>query len=247
MVLWIFVALRARASTWPRSAAASCKQDMRAGEIRLETADLSTIEALVEELAHPEPKRVAYAIDLLESLDKRHLVTPLLLHHEIAAVRVRALQWRRPPGRPAPTLAARHRAQADRHRRRRAQRGGARAGGGRARSGGADAAVPARQSRAVGHGGLGAVEQRRPGRRRRGGRRVPRAHRRHARAAGPPRAEVARALGRVATRVPAAARAADLRCRHRRGARGHPAARRGWAAATTCTWPRSCRCCATGC
>ena len=32
-----------------------------------------------------------YAIDVLESLDKRNLVTPLLLHHESAAVRARAL------------------------------------------------------------------------------------------------------------------------------------------------------------
>ena len=64
---------------------------MRPAEIRLDTADLSTIETLVSELAHPEPRRVMYAIDLLESLDKRHLVTPLLLHHESPEVRARAL------------------------------------------------------------------------------------------------------------------------------------------------------------
>jgi hypothetical protein len=35
---------------------------------------------------------VLYAIDVLESLDKRNLVTPLLLHHESPAVRERALR-----------------------------------------------------------------------------------------------------------------------------------------------------------
>jgi len=55
-------------------------------------ADLSTVEALVEELAHPDEARVLYAIDLLESLDKRNLITPLLLHHESPAVRMRALR-----------------------------------------------------------------------------------------------------------------------------------------------------------
>ena len=40
---------------------------------------------LVEELAHPDEERVLYAIDLLESLEKRHLVTPLLLYHAFTA------------------------------------------------------------------------------------------------------------------------------------------------------------------
>src|SRR5207237_9006550 len=46
---------------------------------------------LVQELSHPDPSRVVYAIDVLESLDKRHLVTPLLLYHESPLVRRRAL------------------------------------------------------------------------------------------------------------------------------------------------------------
>ena len=75
------------------------QQDVRPSEIRLDTADLNTIETLVTELSHPDPRRVVYAIDLLESLDKRHLVTPLLLHHESPEVRARALavgrRWRR--------------------------------------------------------------------------------------------------------------------------------------------------------
>lgn len=60
-------------------------------ELRLSGAELSTIETLVQELAHPDPDRVVYAIDVLESLDKRNLVTPLLLYHEAPAVRARAL------------------------------------------------------------------------------------------------------------------------------------------------------------
>lgn len=59
--------------------------------VRLTVADLSTVETLVEELAHPDEGRVLYAIDVLDSLDKRNLITPLLLHHESSAVRARAL------------------------------------------------------------------------------------------------------------------------------------------------------------
>lgn len=61
-------------------------------ELRLTGADLSTIETLVQELSHPEPVRVIYAIDMLESLEKSSLVTPLLLYHESAQVRARALR-----------------------------------------------------------------------------------------------------------------------------------------------------------
>jgi AAA family ATP:ADP antiporter len=92
MALWVFFALRARAEYMAAFRRSIVQQDMKAGEIRLETADLSTIEALVEELAHPEPKRVLYALDLLESLEKRHLVSPLMLYHEDADVRTRVLQ-----------------------------------------------------------------------------------------------------------------------------------------------------------
>jgi ATP/ADP translocase/HEAT repeat protein/CRP-like cAMP-binding protein len=92
MALWIFFALRARKEYMAAFRRSILQQDMKAGEIRLETADLSTIEALVEELGHPEPKRVIYALDLLESLDKRHLVSPLMLYHEAPDVRARVLR-----------------------------------------------------------------------------------------------------------------------------------------------------------
>ena len=58
---------------------------------RAPTADASTIETLVAELADPDEARVRYAIDVLESLDKRNLITPLLLYHESPKVRARAL------------------------------------------------------------------------------------------------------------------------------------------------------------
>lgn len=59
--------------------------------LRLDVADAVTIETLVEELSDPDEERVLYAIEILETLDKRNLITPLLLHHESPAIRTRAL------------------------------------------------------------------------------------------------------------------------------------------------------------
>lgn len=89
--LWIFVALaagRGYRSAFRRSIG---ERAVEPAEVRPAVADLSTVETLVEELAAPEEARVLYAMDLLESLDKRNLITPLLLRHESPAVRVRAL------------------------------------------------------------------------------------------------------------------------------------------------------------
>ena len=55
--------------------------------IRADVADAATIETLVEELSNPDEPAVLYAITMLEALDKRHLITPLLLHHESPQVR----------------------------------------------------------------------------------------------------------------------------------------------------------------
>jgi ATP/ADP translocase/HEAT repeat protein len=89
--LWVFTALRARREYQAAFRRSIETRVIEAEAVRPDQADLSTVEALVEELAHPEEERVLYAIDLLESLDKRHLVTPLLLHHTAERVRVRAL------------------------------------------------------------------------------------------------------------------------------------------------------------
>jgi AAA family ATP:ADP antiporter len=89
--LWVFAALRARREYQAAFRRSIEKRVIEADAVRPEQADLSTVEALVEELAHPDEERVLYAIDLLEALDKRHLVTPLLLQHSSERVRVRAL------------------------------------------------------------------------------------------------------------------------------------------------------------
>src|SRR5688572_25997407 len=62
------------------------------GAIRTDLADTATIETLVEELSHPDEPAVLYAIEMLEALDKRHLVTPLLLQHDSPRVRARTLR-----------------------------------------------------------------------------------------------------------------------------------------------------------
>jgi HEAT repeat protein/CRP-like cAMP-binding protein len=90
--LWIAMAVRAK-----RGYVAAFRESIERGavehrDVRLPVADLSTIETLLTELAHPDERRVINAIDVLESLDKRNLVTPLLLHHASGAVRARALR-----------------------------------------------------------------------------------------------------------------------------------------------------------
>jgi len=89
--LWIAMAFRARREYLRTFRQSLATREVQANELRLNVADLSTIETLVQELAHPDPNRVVYAIDVLETLDKRNLVTPLLLYHESPIVRRRAL------------------------------------------------------------------------------------------------------------------------------------------------------------
>jgi AAA family ATP:ADP antiporter len=89
--LWIVMAFRARAEYLRSFRRSLNAREIDPAELRLNAADLSTIETLVQELARPDADRVVYAIDVLESLDKRHLVTPLLLYHDSPAVRRRAL------------------------------------------------------------------------------------------------------------------------------------------------------------
>jgi CRP-like cAMP-binding protein/HEAT repeat protein len=90
-VVWIVMAVRAKHAYQAAFRHGIETKEMKPAELRVAVADLSTIETLIQELASPEEPRVLYAIDLLESLDKKHLVTPLLLYHDSAAVRVRAL------------------------------------------------------------------------------------------------------------------------------------------------------------
>ncbi len=90
--LWVFTAMQARKEylrTFRRSIE---RQDVMPEDLRGTTLGPSAIETLVSELSHPEPRRVLYAIDLLDAMDKRHLVTPLLLAHESAEIRARTLK-----------------------------------------------------------------------------------------------------------------------------------------------------------
>jgi AAA family ATP:ADP antiporter len=91
MAIWATFALTARREYLQSFRRSIEQQTVKPSDIRLESADLSSIETLVTELAHPDPRRVIYAIDMLDALDKRQLVTPLLLHHSSAEVRTRAL------------------------------------------------------------------------------------------------------------------------------------------------------------
>ncbi len=90
--LWFGLAVRAKREYLASFRRSIERRDVAPAEVRLQAADLSTIETLVEELASPDEERVLYTIDLLESLDKRNLVTPLLLNHGSPAVRTRALK-----------------------------------------------------------------------------------------------------------------------------------------------------------
>jgi len=91
MVVWILMALRARRGYLEAFRKSIENQEIKPAEIRLSMPDLSMLEALVAELSSPDEHRVLYAIEILESLDKKNLVTPLLLLHESPAVRLRAL------------------------------------------------------------------------------------------------------------------------------------------------------------
>ena len=60
-------------------------------ELTPQAGDLATVETLVEELGSWDEQRVLRSIELLEALEKRNLITPLLLHHASPRVRSRAL------------------------------------------------------------------------------------------------------------------------------------------------------------
>ena len=91
-VLWSFNAFRAKREYLKAFRQSLERRDVQPEGLRLGGADLSTVEALMEELANPDEHRVLYAIEILESLEKRNLITPLLLFHDSRAVRVRVLQ-----------------------------------------------------------------------------------------------------------------------------------------------------------
>ena len=79
--LWIAMALVARREylrSFRRSIGA---REVESSAMRMDVVDAATLETLVQELAEPDEASVLYAIEMLEILEKRHLITPLLLHH----------------------------------------------------------------------------------------------------------------------------------------------------------------------
>jgi ATP/ADP translocase/HEAT repeat protein/CRP-like cAMP-binding protein len=91
-LLWITVALVARREYLRAFRASIGSREIAPTAMRTEVADPATVEALVEELSNPDESAVLYAIEMLEALEKRNLVSPLLLQHESPRVRARALR-----------------------------------------------------------------------------------------------------------------------------------------------------------
>ena len=92
MLIWILMTYRVKREYLSAFRRSIARHDVEVTDFRAPHAHLQTIELLVEELADHDEQRVLYAIELLESLEKRHLITPLLLHHTSAPVRARTLQ-----------------------------------------------------------------------------------------------------------------------------------------------------------
>jgi AAA family ATP:ADP antiporter len=90
--LWVVAAVAARREYLRAFRRSIEQQVVEPDAVRLNNPDPSSIETLVAELAHPEPRRALYAIDLLDAMGKRQLVTPLLLAHDNADIRARALR-----------------------------------------------------------------------------------------------------------------------------------------------------------
>ena len=92
MVLWIATALAARRQYLNTFRQSLDTRTLEVESVPVDVGDPATVEALVEELSDPDPTAVLYAIRMLETLDKRHLISPLLLHHESPQVRARVLR-----------------------------------------------------------------------------------------------------------------------------------------------------------
>ena len=90
--LWIAVSIRARREYLRSFRASIDARTMTPDAVATSAGEAATVEAMVEELSSPDPAGVLYAIDMLEAMDKPHLVTPLLLRHESAEIRVRVLR-----------------------------------------------------------------------------------------------------------------------------------------------------------
>jgi ATP/ADP translocase/CRP-like cAMP-binding protein len=91
MALWVGMAIVARREYLRSFRRSLDARQIEPEAVRITVADPATVATLVGELASTDESAVLYAIGMLEMLDQRHLVTPLLLHHASPAVRARAL------------------------------------------------------------------------------------------------------------------------------------------------------------
>ena len=89
--LWVATAFIARGEYLRSFRGSIDNRTLAVDTVRVNVADPATIETLVEELANPDAAAVLYAVGMLESMDRRHLISPLLLQHESPPVRARAL------------------------------------------------------------------------------------------------------------------------------------------------------------
>lgn len=58
----------------------------------LQIKDVSTLETLMQALNSPDERQVLYAIEFLQCTGKNHLISPWLLHHSSARVRLKVVQ-----------------------------------------------------------------------------------------------------------------------------------------------------------
>lgn len=89
---WIVMAVQAKREYIAGFRRRLAQGSLTSDELVLLSADLSTVEILVGELASQDEQRVLHAIDLLEFLGQPHFVTPLLLQHRAGSVRARTLR-----------------------------------------------------------------------------------------------------------------------------------------------------------
>lgn len=90
--IWIACVIRVHREYLASFRQSIVRRDVEPAEVRADFGDLATVETLIEEVAHGDESRVLYALDILDSLGKLHLVTPFLLTHPSAEIRIRALR-----------------------------------------------------------------------------------------------------------------------------------------------------------
>lgn len=68
------------------------KRSIDPEDMGLQIKDVSTLETLMQALNSPDERQVLYAIEFLQRTGKNHLISPWLLHHSSARVRLKVVQ-----------------------------------------------------------------------------------------------------------------------------------------------------------